>query len=334
MNRRVLESAEQSVHYLSRRDEGMPPAGRLPGSWSLDELEAQEGWCFELTPAEVDELRSALESMAALAVSREHLRLVAMDLPLLQHAAHRWRSSVDHGPGVVLVRGFPVAEIPLDRLKFLTAWLGWQFGDLGVQNPAGDVIGEIRNFGTSAEDPFVRNYATNREFRLHADAADRVGLLCLRTAATGGVNKVVSSQRVFEILREEAPELANMLFLPAPFDLRNEQPKDALPWAEIVPSCWTGENLSTLYLADYFRSVTRHEGVELSEERLQLYDAYEEIAERDEMSLEIRLEPGELLVLNNHLTLHARSAFSDASEGSYSDENGRLLLRFLASTFG
>jgi alpha-ketoglutarate-dependent taurine dioxygenase len=54
-------------------------------------------------------------------------------------------------------------------------------------------------------------------------------------------------------------------------------------------------------------------------------DLYEQVAADPAVGLAFKLRPGDIQILNNHVTLHARSAFED--------EPGRerLLLRFLVS---
>ena len=59
----------------------------------------------------------------------------------------------------------------------------------------------------------------------------------------------------------------------------------------------------------------------MSESQWQALDLLVELAA--ELSLEMRLEPGDMQLLNNHVVYHARAAFEDHSEPGH----GRLLVR-------
>ena len=78
----------------------------------------------------------------------------------------------------------------------------------------------------------------------------------------------------------------------------------------LQPACFDGERLRTFYHSDYFRSVVRHIGA-LPDADRELFDAYEAIAERDDIKLEMALEPGDIQLLSNHTIVHARTAYED-----------------------
>ena len=126
-----------------------------------------------------------------------------------------------------------------------------------------------------------------------------------------------------EILRRR-PDLAGRLFEPFPFDLRNEQQPGAASYAELAPCAYADGVLKTFYLSDYFRSVERL-GVQIPDADRELLDLYDAIAGEPGVGLSFHLQAGDVQVLFNHTTLHARTAFRD--------EPGRerLLLRFLVS---
>jgi alpha-ketoglutarate-dependent taurine dioxygenase len=80
------------------------------------------------------------------------------------------------------------------------------------------------------------------------------------------------------------------------------------------PGCYDGTTLRTFYHSDYYRSVARHVG-ELPRRERALLDAYEEVAERPEIRLEMQFEPGDVQLLSNHTVLHARTAYQDGAAG-------------------
>ena len=60
-----------------------------------------------------------------------------------------------------------------------------------------------------------------------------------------------------------------------------------------------------------------------SQEELQAIDLFDEIAREPGNSVRLPLEPGDLLVVNNYVVLHARSAFEDHPQA----QRRRRLLR-------
>lgn len=319
-----LTVAEQSLHFLTRPHES-EPSGPVTGAaaWRVSDLPGLDQLKQRLSHGDIASLRAGVA--AARNFPAETLTAADFAFDALAVAFERWRRELQEGRGFVLFGGLDVATWSRDELGLLLRGIGLQFGRLGMQNAHGDVIGEVKNTGAAARDPFVRNYVTNREFRFHCDAADLLGLLCVRKAWRGGGSRLASSVTVFNELRARRPDLAHQLFEPVLLDLRNEQAEGAQGYAALTPCAYADGVLRTLYISDYFRSVDRHDGVMRSGKDLELLDVYEEIASAPENCLRLDLEPGDILLINNHVMLHARDAFEDKPGAE------RLLLRCLMS---
>lgn len=312
MPRPIFSVAEQSLHFLTRRHDGVPCSPILSAA----------AWLVaELPPLSL--LRQQFPPQALKALEREihGARNPGTDL---REAVGGWSAQL-RGRGFVLLSDLPVRDWSHDDAKAFMAALGAQFGILGQQNPRGDLIGEVRNTGAALTNPAARNYITDREFRPHCDAADMLGLLCIRPAVHGGQSRLISSVSLFNLLLAERPDLARRLFEPVLLDLMDEQPDGFEPVARLAPAAFADGRLSTFYISDYFRSATRHPGVERDPLEAELLDHYDQLAIDPRLELRFDLASGDLLLVNNHLMLHARDAFAD-EEG-----RERLLLRFLVS---
>ena len=68
--------------------------------------------------------------------------------------------------------------------------------------------------------------------------------------------------------------------------------------------------MRTFYHSDYYRSVARLVGP-LPKEELELLDAFEAIAERPDIRLDMQFAPGDIQLLSNHTVVHARTAYQD-----------------------
>ena len=256
------------------------------------------------------------------------MRAEDFPLPTLAAEVAAWRSQLETGRGFQVVAGIPV-ERWSDADAELFFWcLGLHLGRPGAQNPQGDLLGHVTDTGDDAADPFVRLYRTSSNIAYHCDAADVVGLLCLRKARRGGASRIVSSVTVHNELLERRPDLVPRLYDPFRLDIRNEDASGALRYLPIPPCRFADGRLRTFYHSDYFRSVVRHDGVPaFSEEERALLDLYEEIASSPRLYLDMDLEPGDIQWLSNHTILHARTAYDDHPE----PERKRRLLRLWLS---
>ncbi len=308
-----MSYAAQTAHYFARPHALLPeaPIGG-PAAWRGEALVDATDWRFELGDAHVAELDGAL--VHALACGKAVGDLTRDDFPLpgLAGEIDAWRSALMHGRGFQLVSGLPIERWSEAETECAFWGLGLHLGRPGAQNPQGDLLGRVRDDGSDAEDPFVRLYRTRADIAYHCDAADIVGLLCLRPAREGGASRIVSSVSVFDTLLAEAPELAWRLFEPFHLDVRNEDRAGRLHHIPVPPCRFAEGSLRTFYHSDYFRSAQRHADVPaFSAEEKRLLDLYEEIALRPELRLDMELRAGDVQWLSNHTILHARTAYTD-----------------------
>ena len=96
------------------------------------------------------------------------------------------------------------------------------------QPPLGHVLGHVQDLGLDVADPNVRIYQTNERQTYHTDSCDIVGLLCLKTAQSGGLSALVSSTTIFNEMRRRRPDLLKLLFQPLATDRRGEVPEAAI----------------------------------------------------------------------------------------------------------
>ncbi len=90
-----------------------------------------------------------------------------------------------------MLRGVPVERWTESESEVFFWCLGQHLGIPGAQNPQRDLLGHVRDTGESPEK--VRHYRTRVNINFHCDAADVVGLLCLKKAKVGGKSRIVSS---------------------------------------------------------------------------------------------------------------------------------------------
>lgn len=298
----------QTIHYLSRPHERvLRTALDVPAAWKGQELASREDWREELDTRDVEELERAIAFARKTGRPTPELERADFPIPGLASRIARWRCILTTGRGFVVLRGVPVERWePADTELFFWCF-GLHLGRPGAQNPRGDLLGHVVDTGQSPEQ--VRHYQTRVRIRYHCDAADIVGLLCMSKAKRGGHSRIVSSISVYNELLARRPDLLERLYEPFMMDTKGEGGVAYLP---VRPCAFADGRLRTFYHADYFRSAELHAGAPpLSESDRALLDLYDEIASSPELYLDMDLQPGDIQLLSNHTTLHARTAYED-----------------------
>jgi hypothetical protein len=302
----------QLLHYFDRPHVGLATLPLdLPAAWRGDQMRESLEWTEHLAEDEIGDLEVAARRILDTERALETLTAVDVPLPRLAPRLAAWRRVLTpgEGRGFVLARGLPVARWG-QRLSEVAFWsIGLHLGEPGGQNPSNELLGHVRDEGDDLGKTSGRAYRTRGAIRFHCDAADVVGLLCLQTAPRGGASRIVSSVSVFNTLLAERPDLAARLFEPFTLDARNDA--GAIRHTPVQPCCFDGAVLRTFYHSDYFRSAPRHDGIVLDDRGLETLDAWEEIAERETMRLDMQLAPGDVQLLSNHTVVHARTAYVD-----------------------
>ena len=308
-----LTFIEQTLHYFDRPHEALLSTPlETPSAWRGKDLPALESMAYRLSTDEVTEIETALA--AAQASGKPVRDLTPEDFPLPSLAAKftDWRDTLSTGLGFVVLRGVPVERWTQSQSECFFWCFGLHLGRPGEQNPDGDLLGHVIDLRENVATETTRLYKTAANIDYHCDAADVVGLLCLKRAREGGHSRIVSSVSVFNELLQRRPDLAPRLFEPVALDIRDKEVNEAGSSLPIPPCRYAGGQLRTFYHADYFRSASRHDDVpELTKEEQELLDTYEAIALEEGMFLDMDLDPGDIQLLSNHTNLHARTEYED-----------------------
>jgi hypothetical protein len=294
----------QALHYLSRPHSGAATAPiRGPAAWNGGELAARPNdWTVTLAESEIGELSAEVSRVASTRVRLADLSPASVTLPRLERRIVQWRDELRSGRGFVLVRGIPVQGWTSAESELFTWWLGLRLGVPGRQNERGDLVGHVMDTRPGGD---ARLYETSKSIRYHCDTCDVVGLVCLKKAKEGGLSRIASSVTVFNALFRERPALAARLYDRHPLDTHGQR---GLDFVRVPPCRFSGGVLRTFYHADYFRSGGAKAG---NDGAAELLDAYDAIAERPEIRLDMDLEPGDVQLVNNHTVIHARTAYVD-----------------------
>lgn len=304
-----------------------------PSAWTRDQMERDTRWRYTLTPEDIDEIRSAVQVAAATGLPLEQITAAHFPLRTLKARIRRLAAELEDGRGFELWSGLPVHEWTIEERSLAYWGLGRHLGQPVVQNARGELFGHVTD--TTSTDPQTnansRFYHTNHAAPFHVDGADIVGLMCVRTAREGGASLVVSSTSIYNRLLRDHPDLIELLYQPLWFDHRGE--RNAVTgepyWVTSIAG-WTGKKLSIMYLRNFIESAQRYDGAPpLTDAHRRLLERVDAYAQSQELLLPMSFQPGDIQWLNNHVTLHSRTGFTDWD----SPEKKRWLMRLWLNQF-
>ena len=282
-----------------------------PSSWHGEELFAGVDWEWSFAEEELDELRvlSALDQQLDKPIGSE----------LLKKKLSSIQDSLENSSGAVILRDFPLdtfeSEFGAEKISEIFLWLASQVGTPVSQSAAGDLMLSVRNEAFGKDDSRTRGPNTNRRLSFHTDRCDVIAFLCLKQARKGGENELVSSPALYESIRKERPDLLSILMQPFPYKRHVVDKGNALPYCEqpIFSFC-DGHFAGSFLRVLIDRADADPACPSLSKEQREALDFLEETAERDDLRVRFRQEPGDVLFLNNWVTFHRRTAFEDWPE--------------------
>ena len=295
------------------------PDGEVSGPhvWTGEELANSTEWIYELTESDVEEIEAALRSCQERKFDTLDIAPKDFPLPTLGAKLVGFREEILQGRGFVLLRGLPVEQ--WSRSEVLTVYWGLasQIGQPLSQSVKGHMIDHVHDSGRTLAEAEVRAYQTSVRMTYHTDmACDVVGLLCLHAAPAGGLSTIVSGPTLYNEIRRRDPDLCEVLFEPYWFDRRGEIPEGKLPYFPIPLFNYHRDTLSVVYSPLYIDSAQERfpELPRLSDRQKAALELLEEVANDPKFCLSMDFKSGDMQLINNFTTMHARTAFADGVE--------------------
>ena len=296
-----------------------------PSAWRVADFVSSADYTIELSGAQLQDIATAVKQIKAAGLGLDTLTREDFAVPSLTPVIDEMRHEIKDGRGFVVLRRLPVEDHSKDELGLIFWGIGTLLGNGLSQSVMGDRLGHVKDF--SREDPLARAYRNKQELSPHTDSADLVGLMCLRDAkAGGGVSRLTSALAVHNVLREEAPECLQRLYLGYVRHRRGEEQPGDLPYTPYRVPVYSNveDKVSVRYVRTYCEAGEAAAGRPMTAADLAVLDRFEAITKRPELMLEFTMRPGEMYFVNNYTILHARTAFDD---GDAPEDERRHLLR-------
>jgi alpha-ketoglutarate-dependent taurine dioxygenase len=305
---------------------------KTPRGWTTEDARRDTSWIQHLTEEEVVGFDAALAH--AKATGKTWLEMTAEDFPLpvpAREALKRAFATAQGRWGLCLLKGFPVDRWSEDDAKLAYWGMGLHAGVARTQNPASQYMNDVRDEGAvyKAANGRSRGYNTKAGLDFHMDSGDIVGLLCRRTAKTGGESMVASTIAVAEEVKRRRPDLYEVLKQPYFHHYQGSQDPLQPPYyvQPIIGSdpehfCMRVNRKNIVAAERDFPEVAR-----VSPEQWEALDLLEEVMADPRFCYSMRLEQGDLQLVNNYVIVHSRTPFEDFDEA---DRKRHLLRLWLA----
>lgn len=314
-----------------------------PCAWHGQTIVNERRWIRDLTPAQISEIEAAVANVERRGTPWHQIQREDFPLPGLQDLIADIRDELENGSGILKLRGVPVTRYSEEALRKLYFGIGVNLATPVYQNRRGELMRFIRDEGgdvgrrygqidgaqMAGGKTFLSSYArtlTNGALRFHTDRTDVVGLLCVRQAAKGGVSLLCSSVTVMNEMLRRRPDLAAVLFEPM-YRSRHGEELETPDAVYPLPVFGVRDGRFTSHFSlTYIEAAQTVAGVpRLTDAQKEALDMLLQLA--GELAFEMTLEPGDLQLINSHITYHGRSPFEDDE----STGRDRLLMRLWLS---
>jgi hypothetical protein len=302
-----------------------------PSAWlGRDLRDRPDSWTIRLDGAANAELRSALAAAKSRDARIPSLAAADFPLPTLGPVLQAMRRELVDGRGFALVRGLDLGPLPVEDAALLYWGVGAHLGEGRAQNAQGDLLGHVTDLGVDfASNHNARGYQTRLTLPFHNDALDVVGLMCLQTAKSGGLSRIVSSTAIHNAVLERRPDLLPAMYAPFCIDRRGEAPDGKPPYYRGAIFERLGDRLFCRYNRTYFTTSQRFpDATRLTPAQLEAMDLVDALCADPDFHLDMSLERGDMQFVCNYTVLHSRTQYEDWPEKS----RRRYLLRLWLDT--
>lgn len=283
-----------------------------PSNWRPADLQDNQSWIINIDDQAREEM---IRTVVAVADSNKSLfdyKLSDFVWPRTVELLMSALNEVKRGRGVALIKGLPRDSLTAHQFEVLTWGLGLHSGVPRPQGKETQYISAVRDAGVSYRTGTGRGYSSNADLDFHTDSSDIIFLSCYNKAIAGGKTIISSSMAGHDVMLREYPQHAKWLYEPIPFSRQGEQAPDEGPYVlqPVFSECkgkWFGR-----WNWNRVRSAQKIEGApHITPEQYAALEQFDQVMRRPDIAFEMWLEPGDVQIINSHVTLHSRTEFTD-----------------------
>src|SRR5262245_29790610 len=289
-----------------------------PRAWTGETVDESRGWYFPLSEELVADLRGVVAAAPGdrpitelLLSGQQRADWAGRLAPVLR--------ALEGGRGVVIIDRVPLAQMSQREAVGIYWLVGQLLGEPFEQNVQGTLLYDVRDTGQDVASG-ARFSVTSYESSFHTDNSfgdsilDYVGLLCLKSARSGGISQNVSGHAALDVLKREHHDALQILSQPLHVDRRGGFREGESPTVSRPVIAWDGPELILRYLRYWIEAGHEKVGQPLTADQRRALDVLDAVLARPELRVEFVLEPGQMYFINNRWMLHSRTAFVDQAE--------------------
>jgi Taurine catabolism dioxygenase TauD, TfdA family len=281
------------------------------------------GWKANSIERNSDVFDDLLQELYEYKDSPEHLRLKNR-FKELYDGLHR---QLESGSGAIVSSSKFLTSLNLSDFTQVVEKFFSFVGELVFIDKNKNTIKKICDEGylDSASNP-ARGHLTNQALPMHCDRADITSLICFSPSSFGGEFNICSSSLLVNYLRDFDSNAFELIQLPIVHDLRGESSNGKLYTEHPILSS-DEDSFVFRYIKKFILSAERH-NLKISSDVIRALKSIDEILQLPEFNNYWGFHKGDIVLLNNHLTLHGRKSFVNDLK------NKRYLLRgWMSSEF-
>lgn len=300
-----------------------------PENWTAQTMNDKSEWIIQLSERQIGALDDALRAAKDGGVTIDRLTLQSFPLQAFDTLVADVQHRLENGRGFVVLRGLPALNYSKDDLRLMYWGLGLHLGTAVSQSSKGDLLGDVKDFGQDPKTSTGRGYMSSQKLGFHTDTADVVVLMVLRTAKRGGLSKIASSVAIRNEIARTRPDLLDVLYQPFYWSWKGQEaPGEKSYYQQPIYSEYGGKFASRDIKTHIFSAHEDNpELPPLSAKQKEAIGLINSLADDPRFHFSMMFEPGDIQLLNNHVTLHSRTEFEDFPE----PERKRHLLRMWLS---
>lgn len=279
-----------------------------PAAWTGPSLGGKPGLVYPLSDRHLDALDEVLAKLG-------HMRPQEptrgdFDHPVINDLLAELRDIVMNGRGTVLVSGLTRERYGEEGFERIYWGFGTHWGHAAVQSSKGDRLGHVWQV---KDNPHQRGYQTSALLPYHTDAYEMVGLMCVQKAQSGGESHLVSIIAMHNEILRTRPDLLEPLYRGFPTAVTEARgTRHAVTPYNVPVFSYIKGRLSCLYSRTFMRGAAEQLGVQIPPDLDEACDYFDSLSRDPAIKVTFMLEPGEMVIWNNFITLHSRNAFEDS----------------------
>ena len=287
-----------------------------PGAWKGPDIDWTQQGLHVLDSDDLEEIHSALQHL---------LSLGEVDFPDITPETFPLRSvgqlmaslpdRLRNGVGFLMLRGLARDRYSDDDMARIYFGLGSYINSAMTQSYLGDLLGHVVD--VSDLEPKSRGYRKGGGQLMHTDSCDIIGLMCLRTAMSGGESRIASALTVHNYLAQHHPESLDILCKGLYLRRADEDGRRATRTfsAAPVPFFTERDGEITCYLPTGYARLAEKSGEHpFTQAESDALFRVRKAAASPEHYLDMGFKEGDIQFLNNRMMVHGRTDYRDHPE--------------------